>query len=93
MKNTDKWVSLRKVKPPRDTPVLVFRHGFDITGTRYWEHIGIAEYVKPPYKKRLVFATNIQREKDGTVYAGYPLGGVSHWMLLPNSPRVKKCKT
>lgn len=83
-----KWISLKKEKPPPDTPILVFRHGWDITHTRHWQHIEIAEYVLPPrYKKRMVFGMNITRGREtGKVRDGFPLDNVTHWMLLPEPP-------
>ena len=31
----------------------------------------------------------IQREKDGTVYSGYPEENVTHWMPLPEPPKFR----
>jgi len=82
-----KWIRLRKQKPPVDTPILVFRQGYDITGERYWSHTEIAEYIKPPYRKRFLFAVNLRRDKEGVVYEGFALDGVTHWMSLPSPPK------
>ena len=75
------WISLRKQKPPLDTPILVFQR------YRYGTHIKIVEYVRPHGKGLPKFGSAIEREKDGTVYGGYPEENVTHWMLLPDPPK------
>jgi len=36
------------------------------------------------------FGSRIEREKDGTVYSGYPEDKVTHWMPLPEPPKFRK---
>jgi hypothetical protein len=78
------WISIKKQKPPLDTPVLVFEQ------RKYGTTITIAEYVRPFDKKRPVFGINIQREKSGYVYGGLSLDDVTHWMPLPEPPKRRK---
>lgn len=79
-----KWISIRKQKPPLDTPVLIFQR------RRFGAGIKIAEYVEIPRKKLPKFGSRIEREKDGTVYSGYPEDKVTHWMPLPEPPKFRK---
>ena len=79
-----KWISVRKQKPPLDTEILVFQrypHGTDIKK---------GEYIRPRNKKRPVFGCDIEREKDGYVYGGFPLEHVTHWMPLPEPPKSRR---
>jgi len=77
------WISIRKQKPPLDTEILVFEK------FKYGTNMYIAEYVRPFNKKRPVFGIDIEREEDGTVYGGFPLENVTHWMPLPEPPRFR----
>lgn len=77
------WISVKKQKPPLDTKILVFER------LRYGNLVYIGEYIKYRHYKRPLFATNIEREKDGTIYGGYPLEYVTHWMPLPEPPKFK----
>lgn len=75
-----KWIPIKRQKPPLDTPVLVhqlFNYGTDIK---------IAEYVRLYGIRKPQFADNLDRESDGTVYGGYPVNHVTHWMPLPEPP-------
>ena len=74
------WINIKKKKPPLDTPVLVYQL------YPYGTQMKIAEYITVPSKKRPLFGVYIEREKDGTVYGGFPLDHVTHWMPLPNPP-------
>ena len=78
------WISIRKQKPPLDTPILIFQR------RKYGTTIKIAEYVEIPRKKLPKFGSAIQREKDGVVYSGYPEDDVTHWMPLPEPPKFRK---
>jgi hypothetical protein len=78
------WTNVKKQKPPLDTKILVLER------FKYGTLIYIAEYIKYRHYKRPIFGSNIEREKDGTVYNGFPLENVTHWMLLPESPKFTK---
>jgi len=84
--NRTKWINVRTSKPPIDTEILVFQR------FRHGTHIKIAEYVRPFGRGRPVFSVNISREKNGDVYSGYPLNGITHWMPLPEPPTHRKTK-
>jgi len=79
-----KWISLRKQKPPLDTPILIFKR------YRYGTIIKIAEFVRPFNKGLPKFGSHIEREENGTVYSGYLEDNVTHWMPLPAPPKFRK---
>lgn len=77
------WISIRKQKPKLDTPVLIFQQ------FKFGDAIKIAEFVEIPRKIKPKFGSRIEREKDGTVYGGYPEDNVTHWQPLPEPPRAR----
>lgn len=77
------WIPIKKMKPPLDTEVLVFQ--FRPFGT----DIRIAEYIRLYGVGKARFGVNLSREKDGTVYSGFPITHVTHWMPLPKPPFQK----
>ncbi len=78
-----KWISIRKQKPPLDTPILIFKR------QKYGTTIRIGEYVRPHNKGLPKFGSNIERD-NGIVYGGYPEEHVTHWMPLPEPPKFRK---
>ena len=78
-----KWISIRKQKPPLDTPVLVFQR------FKHGTIIRIAELVIPFNCGLPKFGIDIQRD-EGLVYGGFPAKNVTHWMPLPEPPKFRK---
>jgi len=77
------WISIRKLKPPLDVKVLIFQQ------FKYGVTIKIAEFVRLHNKRLPKFGSRMEREEDGTVYSGYPEENVTHWMPLPEPPKLR----
>lgn len=86
----NKWLSYPKYKPALEQEVLVFRQGYDISGTRYWSTYELAVYdINPADRRTKCFFRSLNYrvdKRDGSFNGTWYHTGVTHWMPLPTPP-------
>ncbi len=71
------WIKLTEKKPPLNTPVLIFRQGYNIYDAHYYTGVDIAEYRLPQG----------QREDNGGDPGGFTYDDVVCWMPILESAK------